>query len=87
MHTTKPKAITKEEWREIVALREVRDAWGLFDDDTAEDFALRTYGAKFDFQSGGPGYWGDLYILQGDALSDDPPMVLIRRDGELKVAI
>ena len=87
MDDLKPKAITKKEWREIVALREVRDAWGLLDDKTGEDFARRTYGAKFDFRSGGPGYCGDLYILHGDAITEAPPMVLIRRGGELKVAI
>ena len=85
--SNKPESLTQEEWHEIVSLPQVREAWGLSDDWTAEQFASTTYGAKFKFQSGGPGYSGDLYILQGDALSEDPPMVLIRREGKLEVAI
>ena len=50
--------------------------WGL-DDETAEEFSNIYYGVKFDFQSGSPGYIGDLFILQGDGLSADPA-VLIR---------
>ena len=38
------------------------------------------YAAKFDFFSGSPGYVGDLYILQGDALTGYPPIVLRRGD-------
>ena len=37
-------------------------------------------GARFNFESGGPGYFGDLYVLQGDAITEAKPMVL-RRDG------
>jgi hypothetical protein len=37
--------------------------------------------------SGSPGYFGDLYILQGDVLTGDPPMVLRRAgDGTLLVS-
>jgi hypothetical protein len=85
--SNEPKSITQEEWHEIVSLLQVREAWGLPGDETAEQFASKMYGAKFKFQSGGPGYSGDIYILQGDALSEDPPMVLIRREGKLEVAI
>ncbi len=46
---------------------------------------LRT-GVKFDFASSmAPGYVGDLYILQGDALGE--PIVLIRKDGILLVVV
>ncbi len=77
MSTTHPRALTKAEWREVIALPEVRAAWGLDDDTTAAEFAATVYAAKFDFVSGGPGYFGDLYILHGDAFSA-PPMVLTR---------
>jgi hypothetical protein len=73
-----PKTITNNEWKEIVRLPAVREAWGLDDDADPLDFASIVYGAKFDFVSGGPGYFGDLYILQGDALSEAPPLVLKR---------
>jgi hypothetical protein len=57
----------------------VREAWGLTDEDPNE-FAAVVYAAKFKFSSGSPGYVGDLYILQGDALTDAPPIVLRRND-------
>ena len=44
------------------------------------------YGVEFDFESGGPGYIGDLYILHGDALTDAGPMVL-RRDSDGKLML
>ncbi len=79
MKDTKPYPLTSGEWEEIVKLPAVREAWGL-SDESAEEFASRVYGAKFHFSSGSPGYVGDLYILQGDALTDTPPMVLRRDD-------
>ena len=86
MDDTRPKAISNEEWREIMAVPEIREAWGIEDDETPEQFASVVYGAKFDFQSGGPGYVGDLYILQGDALTSERPMLLTRNaDRKLEV--
>ena len=75
----RPKVISDAEWKEIVSLAAVRDAWSLDDDFDPLDFASLVYGAKFDFVSGGPGYVGDIYVLQGDPLTEVPPMVL-RRD-------
>jgi hypothetical protein len=86
MSNMNPQPISPEEWRQIIAVPEVREGWGLADDVTASEFAGSVYAAKFDFVSGSPGYFGDLYILQGDALTGDPPMVLIRaKDGTLAV--
>lgn len=70
------------EWQEIIASPAVRLAWGLINE-SAEDFADSVYGVKFNFVSGSPGYIGDLYILQGDVLTGDPPVILARRNGEL----
>jgi len=58
----------------------IRESWGLEDDTTPEEFASLVYAAKFNFMSGSPGYFGDLFILQGDHLTGDPPMVLCRDD-------
>jgi hypothetical protein len=80
MKNMEPKLISPEEWREIIAVRAVREAWGLADDVTPSEFAGSVYAAKFDFVSGSPGYIGDLYILQGDALIGFSPMVLRRAD-------
>ncbi len=52
-----------------------------------EQFASRVYGVKFHFVSGGPGYVGDLFILQGDALSESAPIALIRKEGKLMAAL
>lgn len=81
-----PKVITKDEWLEIAELTDVRAMWGAEND---KDFFLEyhvpgIYGAKFDFRSGGPGYWGDFYILMGDALSGTP-VVLIRENNTLSI--
>ncbi len=47
----------------------------------------QSYCVKFDFVSGGPGYCGDLFIIQGDALSEAPPVSLIRDDHDHKLKI
>lgn len=77
----KPYSLSQEEWEQVIAVPAVREAWGLEDDVSPSYFAWTVYGVKFNFFSGSPGYVGDLYILQGDALTGDPPMVL-RRDGD-----
>ena len=65
----------------------VRDGWGLEDNVDPEEFAGMVYAAKFQFESGAPGYIGDLYILQGDILTDRGPMVLRRDDQGNLVAL
>jgi hypothetical protein len=79
----KPHSISLAEWKEIMEMPVVRESWGLEEDQTSEQFADMVYGVKFDFASGGPGYVGDLYILQGDALGE--PMSIIRRNGKLEM--
>ncbi len=75
-----PQPISQEEWGQIIAVPAVREAWGLADDVTQSEFAGSVCAAKFDFFSGSPGYVGDLYILQGDALTGYSPIVLRRAD-------
>ena len=81
-----PQPISLQEWRQLIAVPAVREAWGLADDVTPSEFAGSVYAAKFDFVSGSPGYIGDLYILQGDALTGYSPMVL-RRDDDGTLAV
>lgn len=78
----KPRDISAVEWQEIINVPQVREGWGLFYEEKAEDFAASVYGAKFNFISGSPGYCGDVYILLGDALS--APMLLYRKNGKLE---
>jgi hypothetical protein len=68
---------------EIIQIPEVKESWGLRDE-SPEKFASDVYGVKFNFVSGSPGYIGDLYILQGDVLTGDPPLILGRYDGKLQ---
>ena len=83
---TKPYELTLSEWKEILAVPTVREAWGVWSDETPEEFSSAVYAVKFKFHSGSPGYVGDLFILQGDALTGYPPIVLRRGDkGELIV--
>lgn len=81
MKNMNPYPLSHEEWQEIIRVPAVREAWGLTDEDENE-FAAQVYAAKFKFSSGSPGYVGDLYILQGDALTDAPPIVLGRDDDD-----
>jgi hypothetical protein len=80
MKDMNPHPLSPEDWQQIVAVPAVRAAWGLRDDEGLDEFAVQAYAAKFNFSSGGPGYVGDLYILQGDALTGYPPIVLRRAD-------
>lgn len=78
----KPQELSMEEWTAIMQIPAIREAWGLEEDETPQQFAEMVYGVKFSFSpSMMPGYSGDLYILQGDALGE--PMTVIRKNGEL----
>lgn len=49
-----------------------------------EEILSKSFCVRFDFHSGGPGYVGDLFILYGDALVEEPPVALVRnKDDEL----
>jgi hypothetical protein len=81
----KPLKISFAEWKEIMQMPEIRESWGI-ENETPEQFADMVYGVKFKFTSGSPGYVGDLYILQGDTLTGDSPLILVRRQGTLTFA-
>jgi hypothetical protein len=86
MEDRNPYKITNAEWKEIAAIPEVRDAWGMEENAEPLELASYIYGARFNFISGSPGYVGDIYVLQGDALTEVGPMVLRRgSDGKLIV--
>ena len=78
----KPLEISTLEWKEIMQIPAIREAWGVDETDTLANVAKMVYGVKFKFSPAmAPGYVGDLYILQGDALGE--PMTLIRDNGNL----
>lgn len=82
---TRPFPLSLEEWKELLETPDIRESWGLESDVTPGDFSKTVYAAKFHFVSGSPGYFGDLYIVQGDYLTGDPPLVLKRgKDGKLE---
>ena len=86
MADMQPHSLTPGEWQEIMRMSSIREMWGLEDDTTVEEFSSLVYAAKFHFVSGSPGYIGDLFILQGDHLTGEPPVILRRsKDGGLTV--
>ena len=82
MPNHEPMQLSETEWREIIAIPEVREGWGLDDNENVDDFRSMVYGVKFDYITGGPGYAGDLYLIQDDSLQS--PLAFIRRNGALK---
>ena len=56
----------------------IREAWGLEEEESGEILSTQVYGVRFNFVSGSPGYVGELFVLQGDALSEHSPFVLFR---------
>jgi hypothetical protein len=80
----KPNALTSKEVKEIATMKAVCQMWGA--ESTAEMEELldtQVYAVKFKYQSGGPGYVGDLYILLGD--TPDESLRLIRAKGKLQL--
>jgi hypothetical protein len=75
MQNNHPIRLSPTEWAEVAALPQVQWDWGLGSNVSPQEVAELIYGVKFNFISGGPGYVGDLYILQGDA-AGEPPLVL-----------
>lgn len=81
----KPHEITLSEWAEIRQIQEVIEGCGLQEDDAAEDLASMIYGVRFDYMCDGPGYAGDLFLLQGAGAPEISPITLVRRSGRLGV--
>lgn len=50
----------------------------------AREFALATYGAKFDFVSGGPGYVGEVFVILSDLLGNIPAVLARNNHGALR---
>lgn len=67
--------LTAEEFREVANVPGLAEMWGLDpkDPEDLEAWIGSVYAVKFDFTSGSPGYFGDLYLIQGDALMGDAP--------------
>jgi hypothetical protein len=80
----KPHALTSKEIKEIAALDEIRQMWGAESAADMEEMLDTTvYAVKFNYHSGSPGYVGDYFILQGDALGE--AVELIRnKDGKIE---
>ena len=81
---TQPKALTSKEIKEIAAMDGIQQMWGAENAAEMEEMLdTQVYAVKFKYQSGGPGYIGDLYILVGD--TPDEPVRLIRTKGMLQI--
>ena len=77
----KPKALTGKEIKEIAAIEDIQQMWGAETvAEMEETLDTGVYAVKFDFHSGSPGYVGDLFILQGDVLTGEPPIFVTRNN-------
>jgi hypothetical protein len=79
-----PKKLTPKEWSEIVKIPDVREGFGLEDEEDEKAFKSSAYAVRFNYMSDGPGYAGDLFVLLG-GVPECPPMVIIRRGDRLLV--
>jgi len=85
MHN-KPIELTVEELKEIASLNRLWELWGARNAEEMLEVLELSYCVKFHFVSGGPGYVGGLYIIQGDAITDAPPVSLTRDlDGKVQI--
>ncbi len=81
----KPMGLTKDEIKEIATIEGIQQMWGASNAaEMAKMLDTEVYAVKFHYQSGGPGYVGDYFILQGDALGE--PLELIRtKNGAIEI--
>jgi hypothetical protein len=79
----KPMALTSKEIKEMAAIEDIQQMWGAENAAEMEETLDTTvYAVKFDYMSGSPGYVGDYFILQGDALGE--ALELVRnKDGAI----
>ena len=67
--TNKPMVLSSAEIKEIAQFKVVQQMWGAEDAaEMADILEHSAYAVKFAYVSGSPGYVGDYYIIQGDAL-------------------
>lgn len=76
--TNKPFALTGKEIKEIALLEKIQELWGAENPAEMEEALSKSYSVRFNFYSGGPGYVGDLFFIQGDALTGEPSVMLGR---------
>jgi hypothetical protein len=81
----KPNALSPDEIKEIAAMEDIQQMWGAENAAEMEEMLETTvYAVKFNYHSGSPGYVGDYFILQGDALGE--ALELIRnKDGQIVI--
>lgn len=81
----KPNALSPDEIKEIAAMEDIQEMWGAVNAAEMQEMLETTvYAVKFNYHSGSPGYVGDYFILQGDALGE--ALELIRnKDGQLVI--
>ena len=79
----KPIALTSADIKEIADFEAIQELWGAENAAEMADILEHTaYAVKFEYVSGSPGYVGDYYIIQGDALGENP-VQMIRQEGNL----
>lgn len=77
MRPTDPIKLSVDEKKEIAMREKLWERSGVENADDMLDVLDQSYCVKFSFMSGGPGYYGDLFIIQPDTL-DGAPISLTR---------
>lgn len=84
-----PQPIPAATWLEIARIPDVYEGYGMddmTDAERVEHLSMNAYGAMFEhFVTGGPGYAGPLYLVQGDGFGAGPQVFTRSRDGELEL--
>ena len=80
-----PHTLLDAEKDEISRMPDIMDMWGAENEHEMRTILdTRVYAAKFDYQSGSPGYVGDLFVLVGDV--PERPLTLGRDShGDIRV--
>ena len=83
--TYRPIALSGDEIKEIASTKEVQDMWDVFDSEQMGMALDQSYAAKFCFMDSGPGYMGDLFVIQPDSLDVAPVRLIRDKDNKLKI--
>ena len=71
--TNQPFALTESEIKEIASMHAMQEMWAAENSEDMQEILTSSASmVRFDFHSGCPGYVGDLFLVQGDCVVDEP---------------
>jgi hypothetical protein len=80
-----PIVVSEPEFNELAQFKDLQEVWGANNAAEMAEYLSNSYCAKFYFMNGTPGYIGDLFIIQGDHLTEALPIRVVRQNGKLEV--